>query len=56
MTNISNINSEDIRLAKPIVLQRLTGIQSANFCHWSQAIGHKTGKRTERQSEELRKV
>ena len=36
MTNIININAADIRLAKPIVLQRLTGIQSANFCHWSQ--------------------
>jgi hypothetical protein len=32
---IPEISSQDIRLAKPATLERLTGISSACFCHWS---------------------
>ena len=32
---ISEISAEDIRLAKPIALQRATGIPAPCFNHWS---------------------
>lgn len=34
-TETISISAEDIRLAKPIALQRLTGISAASFVHWS---------------------
>ena len=33
---IQKITAEDIRAAKPIVLQRLTGFSSSSFINWSK--------------------
>ena len=44
---IPEISPQDIRLAKPITLERLTGISSACFCHWS-ADREMTGRSVKR--------